>query len=190
MSSPPTLVLPDDDERTIVASNLPEERRPLVPVDTGTSQKSLRDPHSPRSTWPSPLSLCFLAASFVILVVAANQQRRRHARLLQTIQALQREDRMPFEAGGAATVGAIATSPDSVFEAARELSNEPAERRADLELEAVGFLLANDFGSALESYRRLSRRFPDEPAFGDVVRVLRRKLGCSVRDSTPGSTCE
>ena len=190
MSSPPTLVQRDDEERTIVDSSRPEERGVFVPVETQMIQRSGSRPYPVNSSWRGLLSIGLLAASFVILVVTANQQRRRHARLLQTIEVLQRNDHRPPEAGGATVVGSMPTSSKSVVAAPRDLPNGRIASRAELELEAVGFLLANDFGSALERYRRLSGRFPDEPAFADIVTILRGKLGCSGPESVSGATCD
>jgi hypothetical protein len=190
VSSPPTLVLPNDDERTIVDSSRPEAQKAFVPVGTKMSQSSAGCQHPPSFRWRGLVSVGILAASLIILVFAANQQRRQHARLLQTIQVLQRDHHTPSEANGSVTVGSMPMSSNAVVEALRELPNEHVASRADLELEAAGFLLANDFDSALESYRRLSRRFPDDRVFADVITILRAKLGCSARGGVPGAACD
>lgn len=50
--------------------------------------------------------------------------------------------------------------------------------RAELEVQGARLIAANNFEGAFPRYRKLARFFPTEPAFQDVVLVLKVKLRC------------
>jgi Flp pilus assembly protein TadD len=54
-----------------------------------------------------------------------------------------------------------------------------ASERGELEHRGASLIGSNNFAGALAHYQRLTRLFPKEAVFGDVVAVLKAKLRCS-----------
>ena len=90
MSASPTLVLKDDDEQTVVDWRLRDERPTPAPREARGNQRAGGWWNALRS-WGWPLSAgAFAVAVCASLLAFVNHQQRVHDRLLQTIEALQR----------------------------------------------------------------------------------------------------
>ncbi len=190
MSSQPTLVLSDDEERTIVNQRLPLERDLPLPREESTKEPVRRRRSLLRDRWRSLLVVLFVAAPCLSLLVVTVHQRRVSERLLRTIEALHR-GRLAPDSAGAAIHSATEESQSIVLPGAPTEGPEiEAASREQLELEAATLLITNDYGAALERYRGLSARFPNEEVFSDLVAILGTKLRCRTNQGSSGAKCD
>jgi len=124
------------------------------------------------------------------LLAFANHQQRVHDRLLQTIEALQRDSQARVSDQTTIGPASVETGPVEHSGLLPDVIDGRAVSREELELEAATLLIANDYKGALERYRRLSARFPDELVFFDLVGILRSKLGCRSQRGSTGPRCD
>jgi hypothetical protein len=64
-----------------------------------------------------------------------------------------------------------------------------ADERDALEHRGATLIASNDFSGALAHYQMLAGLYPDEPAFRDVLRVLKAKLRCASSVEPESSLC-
>ena len=119
------------------------------------------------------------------LLAVASEQRRLSVRLQRAIDEMHAEGRPLPSVESIASV----TSKEVVGDLAEEPSPS-AVSRDELEVEAAGFVIANDHHAALESYLVLATRFADQPVFSDFVAVLRGKLACESLPAEESRRCD
>jgi hypothetical protein len=190
VSAPPTLVLRDDDERTIVDPRSPEDPQASMPGGSDTNQRSDRLETALRRRWRALLGAMLLGALLLSFVVTASYQRRRYDRVLDAIRALQRSYHGSPGPDAGPMLPAMQRPSDSVLDRQSAPPDVSAASRGELELDAASFLIANDFANAIDRYRALSGRFPDEQVFSSLVAILGSRLGCPAGTDVPGSGCD
>jgi len=189
LSAPPTLVLEDDDERTTVDRRSPGARPSRVLDEAVYDERAerwwrrLRSSRQPLLAGASAVALC------VILLAIGNHQRRVD-RLLRTIEAMQNDHRGAAPTQTATGPGLIGGQLAELPGVQPRVADGGAVNREELELEAATLLIGNDYGGALELYRSLAMRFPDESVFSDLVSILQRRLGCEPQGYGPGPRCD
>lgn len=186
MSISPTLILTDDDDRTMVDRDVPQMGLVAEPDEERACQ--LMGPFETllRAGWRPWVAVLVVAAFCGSLLAVALSQRHLSARLQETVDALQRTGQalsprettavlVPHES----QVSALTTDRIRVTDL------QPATRE-QLELEAATRVIANDYRGALDSYLSLAAYSPDEQVFSNLVAILRAKLACGVE----GSRCD
>lgn len=185
MSAQPTLVLADDDERTIVDSSMPTGRLTREPPPNRKGPSIVR-----WRAWATRWFRCVLLVALggglcLGLLTVASEQRRLSVRLQRALDEMQAEGRPLPSVESTASV----TSKEVLADPAEEPSPS-AVTREELEVEAAGFVIANDHSAALQSYVALAMRFRDRPAFSDFVTVLRGKLACESPPAVESRRCD
>lgn len=164
MSQDKTLVLHEDEERTLIDAR-------SAPASLPAHTAILRASSLLRSPWPSALSLgalLFVAAFFATAVIFQHRE-------LQSLRRIVHEaSQKPFNATSAEVVS---TTPDS-SQQPRVARPATTPERALLEREASTLLLAKRYPSALARYRLLAAYFPDESTYPDFVAVLEAMTSC------------
>lgn len=190
MSSHPTLVLSDEEDCTIVNQRLPlEPDLPLLREES--AEKAVRRRRSLlRDRWRSLFVVLFVAAPCLSLLVVTVHQRRVSESLLRTIEALQKGRLAPDSAGPAIHSATEESQPIALSDVRPGGPEIEAASREHLELEAATLLITNDYGAALERYRGLSARFPNEEVFSDLVAILGTKLRCRTHQESSGAKCD
>jgi hypothetical protein len=197
MTTLPTLVLEQDDERTVVD----QCHRGAPPTSEAT--KLLPDSHydSPQRQ-PSPESSFRMVAllarwrllAFVIvtatmsggLSVALYRERHVTNSLREALAALKRSHSRSAIEVAARSVEPPKLSLEDSLAAGRSTGAAPVDRE-ELERQGADLLGANDFRAALAYYRLLSARFPNERVYLDFVTVLGAKLRC--QEGKVGARC-
>lgn len=178
MSAPPTLVLGGDDERTIVDRREPESRPPPE-RDKSLQQQAIAHGAKLLRNWWRPLVASVAGGGLCLSIITiALHQRRLSERLQRTIDAMH-TTALPLDSVDMALTPASQGPPASAF-TERHAPRVDAQTvgRDDLELQAATFVVANDYRAALDSYRVLAERFPEERSFSDLVTILRAKVAC------------
>ena len=171
MSQDKTLVLREDEERTLI------DARTLCARSPGHSAIR-RASLLMRSAWPVALSLgapLFVAAFFATAAFFQHQE-------LQSLRRIVREASQKPSNTTSAQV--VTTAPDS-SEQPRAARPTTTPDRALVEREASTLLLTKRYPNALVQYRLLAEYFPDESTYPDFVTVLETKMGCG----TTGGVC-
>ena len=189
MSAPPTLVLEDDDERTTVDRRWPGAR-PSRALDEAAHDEAAERWRSRLRSWWQPLLAGAWAVALCLILLAIGNHERRVDRLLRTIEALQNDHRAAAPSQTATGRGLIQDRPAELPGVRPRVADGGAVKREALELEAATLLIGNDYGGALELYRSLAMRFPDESVFSDLVSILHRRLGCEPQGDGPGLRCD
>lgn len=190
MSLPPTLVLGDDDERTIVDSRPP----PTHPVARGSESRTRGTKKHWSSTlrgaWlPLLVGVCAVVATLSVVAFFENQERILD-RFSQVVERLQTEGQAPILRDQAPGPSPVEAQTRVSASAVPEVSTEDTSSRAELELVAATTLIANDYHGALDRYQALSKAFPEEKVFSDLVSILRNKVGCPVGNGVAESRCD
>ena len=189
MSAPPTLVLKDDDERTTVDRSWPGAR-PSAMLDEAARHEQARRWWSRLRTWWKPLLAGACTVALCLILLGIGNQQRRVDRLLRRIEALQNDHHEAAPSRTATGQGLIGDRPAELPGVRARVADGGAVEREELELEAATLLIGNDYRGALELYRSLAMRFPEEPVFSDLVSILHRRLGCEPQGHAPGSRCD
>ena len=190
MSAPPTLVLREDDERTIVDPR-PAATQPPPEPDEGQPKPAVgRWSTWLRNGWRPLLAGVCGGALCLSLIALAVHQRRLSEQLRRAAEGMQRAGQ-PLPSVESTPSFASRHAPSSAPTDARpRLAGPRLESRDELELEAATFVIANDYRSALESYLGLAELFPSERSFSDLVTILRAKLACQTSRGVGTLRCD
>lgn len=188
MSLPPTLVIHDDEERTIVDPRFQRREAETAAICEGANEEVVpgrRAEHSSftggaswvQKSWKQVLAVALLLTMLSALGVIAYRERAVADSLRARIDELSRIQRELLTTSSASMLETnvpMAESPQTVA----PLGVAGTVGRAVLEKRGANLLFANHHETALKHYRALAARFPGEPVFADFVAVLEWKLRC------------
>ena len=189
MSIPPTLVLPRDEEQTVVDSRSQPRPQAQEPSPRLVLLAHLRRLSGLRFTWLRAVGLFVLAALLIVMSTVALLERDKSERLHQANEQLRRERE-------AWLTTALGYDEDEERDSTKERSgfrhtpaNETSHSRDELEQRGAALLVANDYRAAIEHYETMSKQFPGEPVFSRLVQILRARLNCPPGRLSRASPC-
>lgn len=178
MSQPPTLIMSEDEDRTLVDHRTGRDQtRPPIDDLPDRPTSGLR----PRGLFfhlrhrASGLVLTASLALGLALSAAVYQQWQAVQRLGEALVAI-RAAGAPHHVSEPSQPRTPTSAPKDQWRAAVD-EITPAERTA-LEAQGAALLGSNNFAGALVHYQKLADLFPAEPVFYDVVTALDKKLRC------------
>ena len=184
MSDPQTLVLREDEDRTVVDSRFQHLWHP-----SRRSQPRSRLPvglfRDPWKRFGSAIVALAVTAGILVFMIYQHQQSQQ---LRRELDALRSVGLPQFSSDAVPGPAADFRSSKRRSERAGTSAFEGSRSREELELQGAELLIANDYRSARSHYEILSRQFPHESAFSELVGILRTKIGCSAA-SAMGSQC-
>jgi len=178
VSARPTLVLADDDERTVVDSTMPAARSVAEPGCDGSGHPVVAWWTSASGRWRSWLLAAVVIGLCVSLVCVASEQRRLSVRLQRTLDAMSGGQRSIPSPEKASSLGLAEAPGGGLVEARAPGPAAQVATREELELAAANLVVSNDFRAAIEAYLALAARFQDQPAFSNLATILRAKIAC------------
>ena len=163
MSEPPTILIRDsDDDGTLI------DRRFSGPV------AEVREPSVRRHRIIE--ASVVLALIFGLGSVAYRQERAADA-LRHAIEDMKARKSAPFDLLGSNGRGLASVDIEPLLDATTY--DVTTSDRQELERQGANLIMSNDFLDALAHYQTLTKLFPKEAVFRDVVVVLRAKLRCA-----------
>lgn len=183
MSDPQTLLLREDDDRTVV------DRRPDGGPLTHEVIRFLPERIAFFRRWRVVLCATVAAALCCGLSGWVYHERGVGEELRERIEELERSRPSSFvrsvthgSAGRVVPHFAFGTDP-------REVGTGPVDR-GNLEHRGARLLGTNNYRAALPYYQALSARYPEDRVFSDVVAVLHAKLRCESLQGRASSQCD
>lgn len=169
------------DERTVIDGTLRDKSRFVRPPQ-------IRHARSPLASRRLGLALLGVVIALGIVIVLAVSE---HKEANSLRAALRSAELVSVQIGSEPAGSVSANKPPRA--GSDDVSREASpvhDGRKGAERRATDFIIANNYSGALRELEVLSRRFPGDKAYGDLVVALRWQLGCGHRVWAGGRGCD
>ncbi|MBW1760654.1 MAG: hypothetical protein JRG67_04970 [Deltaproteobacteria bacterium] len=205
MTEPPTLLIREtDDDRTLIDPiRLRDPDPPFAGSGRASSSTESRSSFDAVGEWMgwqrlraamSGRGRRIIEAGLVLALVMglgslAYQQWRTAGALREAIVAMRTSARVPLAADPDASGGRTSVTVGLEPRLEVAIRHVDVSGREELELRGANLVGSNDFVGALAHYQTLTKLFPADAAFRDVVTALKAKLRCDGRGDPLSHIC-